>query len=865
MVKKIRTFIDSHMTLIKFVFVFSVFIFVIRQLIKIVKEVRGEQLHAVLADQSPLNIGIMLVLGLISILPMMVYDFSIVQFLPTTFKKSYILKSGWVVNTFTNLLGFGGLLGASLRANFYGKKVEKKQIIYAISKVALFLVAGLSLLCMVSLAMIFGFGIGSQYSHYFIWLIGGALYFPIMFLFTRLNQSSFFDDLSVRQELTMTTGSFFEWGSALGFFLMVGYLMGISTNFAAIIPLFVVANVAGVVSLIPGGIGSFDVFMIIGLGFVGVGRSDALVWIMLYRLFYYLIPFIIGVGLFIHETGSSINEYLDGLPKVIIQRFAQIVLTVFMYFSGIMMLLFATIPTVVVENKVYLKLFPYTIFFVSHLTNIIMAFLLIGLANGIWARTKRAFIPTVIVLIGSIGYTVLNESFTWRMILVLIISLVVLALSKGGLYRERMTTSWGMVTLNGAIFVSTFMFYAWVGLSFRHHRVGFNNAFLFPSEGAWLVGFVGLIVAVVVWIGLTRYLAKGSPSWFEDQFDEQRVEGVLNEFGGNENSHLAFLRDKNIYFYQEDGHDQIFFMYKQFADKLVIMGEPVGNSDKVEAAVDDFMTQADRYDYKLVFYEVNQETTMTLHEKGFDFIKTGEDGLVDVQNFTLAGKRHRGERALVNKFDREGYTFEIIEPPFSDDVFDRLETISKEWLAGKSEKGFSLGFFDRYYLEKAPVAVMRNADGRIVAFANLMPSDTAEYNSIDLMRSSSDAPSGAMDGIFIKLYDHSKEQGYRYFDLGMSPLSNVGTSRFSFIQERVVHLIYKYGYRLYSFEGLRTYKEKYVDEWKPKYISYFRGSSLAFTVLQIMSLVNQRVGERPKSKLRFRLISMISSISNRER
>ncbi|GAY72627.1 hypothetical protein NBRC111893_773 [Lentilactobacillus kosonis] len=44
------------------------------------------------------------------------------------------------------------------------------------------------------------------------------------------------------------------------------------------------------------------------------------------------------------------------------------------------MLLFATIPDLVVENKIYLHLFPYTIFFLSHVLNIIVAFLLIGLA-----------------------------------------------------------------------------------------------------------------------------------------------------------------------------------------------------------------------------------------------------------------------------------------------------------------------------------------------------------------------------------------------------------------------------------------------------------------------------------------------------
>lgn len=245
MFNKLKDFIDKRMTLIKLIFVFSVLIFVVRQLAKIIREVNGEQFKTVLASQSQSSLLIMLIVGFISILPMLVYDYSIVQFLPGKFSPGYIVRSGWIVNTFTNLLGFGGLLGASLRAHFYGKSASRKQILYAISKVALFLISGLSLLCFVSLIMIFGFGIGTGFAQYWIWLVGGAIYFPGVLIFTKLNNSQFFSDLTTKQELIMTGGSFMEWGSALGFFILIGYLMKLPIDFSLVIPIFVVANVAG--------------------------------------------------------------------------------------------------------------------------------------------------------------------------------------------------------------------------------------------------------------------------------------------------------------------------------------------------------------------------------------------------------------------------------------------------------------------------------------------------------------------------------------------------------------------------------------------------------------------------------------------
>ncbi|GAY72628.1 L-O-lysylphosphatidylglycerol synthase [Lentilactobacillus kosonis] len=445
------------------------------------------------------------------------------------------------------------------------------------------------------------------------------------------------------------------------------------------------------------------------------------------------------------------------------------------------------------------------------------------------------------------------------MIVMLVVVLGLLMLSKGVLYRERMTNSWGKNAFNLTIFFVTFLAYVIIGVITHRGGVHSFNMPSFSTGVTWLVGLIGLVIALLVLISVNAYLTGRKPAWLNLPFDGPRIQAIIDEYGGNEVSQLAFLKDKTIFYYQENGDDQVFFMFRAVADKLVVMGEPVGNPDKFSEAIDYFMVQADQQGYRLVFYEINEEMTMLLHEKGFDFIKTGETGLVDVQNFTLAGKRHRGERALMNKFDRDNYSFEILKPPFSSEFIQTLREISNEWLDGKEEKGFSLGFFDEYYLNQAPIAVMKSPEGKIVAFANIMSSGNSSVTSIDLMRSSADAPSGIMDGIFVNLYNQAKDDGYQFFDLGMSPLSNVGTSKFSFFEERIVHIIYEYGANLYSFEGLRSYKDKYVDKWTPKYISYFKGSSLAFATMQVFTIVNRRVDKQR----RFKLIKFLSFIDEK--
>ena len=193
----------------------------------------------------------------------------------------------------------------------------------------------------------------------------------------------------------------------------------------------------------------------------------------------------------------------------------------------------------------------------------------------------------------------------------------------------------------------------------------------------------------------------------------------------------------------------------------------------------------------------------------------------------------------MNKFEREGYEFSIVEPPFSEELMTELKEVSDSWLGSRNEKGFSLGFFDESYIQRAPVAIVRDKDGKLVSFATLVPMEKVTL-SIDLMRHRSDAPSGIMDKVFIELFKYGQENGYKYFDLGMAPLSNVGDSKYSFIEERVAHFIYEYGYKLYGFQGLKSFKNKYANEWHSKYTTYRKRSSIAITMLQLVMVVNQK-------------------------
>jgi phosphatidylglycerol lysyltransferase len=239
-------------------------------------------------------------------------------------------------------------------------------------------------------------------------------------------------------------------------------------------------------------------------------------------------------------------------------------------------------------------------------------------------------------------------------------------------------------------------------------------------------------------------------------------------------------------------------------------------------AIREFREFSYQYDRVPVFYQIDEDHVHHYHDAGFALLKLGERAFVAIAETTLHGKAGAELRTALNRGARLGLELQLCQPPFDDAMWQELAAVSRAWLADKRhvEKGFSLGPFDRDYLEWAPIAVVRR-EGRIVAFASLMQSYGARRElSIDLMRHLPDAPNGTMDFLFVKLILHAQEAGYAYFDLGMAPLSGVGETAWSRRDERLLRVVYELGSSFYNYKGLRRYKEKFKPAWRSLYLAY---------------------------------------------
>jgi phosphatidylglycerol lysyltransferase len=220
-------------------------------------------------------------------------------------------------------------------------------------------------------------------------------------------------------------------------------------------------------------------------------------------------------------------------------------------------------------------------------------------------------------------------------------------------------------------------------------------------------------------------------------------------------------------------------------------------------------------------------------------MKLGESGRVPLAAFSIDGAKKRRLRQAIGRSERLGIIFSVHPAADVGHLIPDLEAVSTEWLRSKrqNEKQFSLGRFDANYLRAGPVATV-SEKGNIIAFANLWTLPGKNELSADLMRHLPDVPHGIMDFLLVKLMWWARDDGYRWFALGMAPLSGIENRRLAPLWARLAGVLYRHGERLYGYEGLRRYKEKFDPVWTPRYLAAPRGLGMARALIDVTLLIS---------------------------
>ncbi len=354
------------------------------------------------------------------------------------------------------------------------------------------------------------------------------------------------------------------------------------------------------------------------------------------------------------------------------------------------------------------------------------------------------------------------------------------------------------------------------------------------ADSIYIVGAVTLLYAA--WMLFRPVIFRGAAS----EAERQRATAIVEQYGRSSLARLALLNDKSYYF-SPSGQSVVAYVAK--GRGAIALGDPIGPIADRQVAIAGFRDFCASNDWRPAFYQTLPDDLALYQALGFWTLKVGEEAIVDLQTFTLAGKAGQNLRTAVNKMTRLGYRVQFYAPPISDALLAELQAISDDWLAQMqgAEKKFSLGWFDRDYLRGCDIAVVENAQGTPLAFVNLIPEYRRNEATLDLMRHRHDVEAGMMDFLFVSLMQHCKDQGYDSFNLGLVVLAGVGEAPTAPRLEKGMHYLYQHLEQFYSVQGLRAYKEKFHPRWESRYLVYEHLADLPDVVV---ALVRADAGDR---------------------
>jgi phosphatidylglycerol lysyltransferase len=612
--------------------------------------------------------------------------------------------------------------------------------------------------------------------------------------------------------------------AAIGFFAFAG--------------VYLLALAAGAVSNVPGGIGVFEFVLLLLMPAV---PKDRLIGALIaYRAIYYFAPFAIALVLLgAHEV------WIHRAPVVRLARVVRAFLTavtpqaiaIAVFLAGAVLLFSGATPGLGNRLTLLHNFVPLSVLELSHLLGSVVGVGLLIIAHGLYRRLHTAWWITIWLLCAGILLSLL-KGFDYEEATILAVVVIMLTSARSRFRRRASLIEQHYSSAWVAAFFLVLLMAAWLVL-FAYRHLPYDNElwwqFAFEASAPRSLRASLLAVMIGAAYGLWRVLRPAPPRFSAPKSADLECVAELIEKGEDTTANLALLGDKNLLFNKDR---TACIMFQTSGNSWVAMGDPIGPAELGEELAWEFLEECDGMAVSPVFYQVTPDRLPLYVDLGLNLSKLGEEARVPLETFALEGAARADLRQAHRRACRDGASFEMVGRGAVAAILPELRAVSDAWLAAKNaaEKRFSLGFFEERYISHFDVGVVRH-QGAVVAFANLWRGGSTEL-SVDLMRYNDDAPKGVVDYMLIECMLWGRAQGYRWFNLGMAPLSGLEEHALAPTWHKLGRIVQRYGETFYNFEGLRKFKEKFNPVWRPRYLAAPDGLAMAGALLDVTALIS---------------------------
>lgn len=791
---------------------------------------------------GPQTIALALLATAVSYLALTGYDHASLRYVGVPVPYRVVAQTSFISFALANSIGLGVLTGGAVRMRLYGAAgVEAGQISRAIAFNAASFGGGITVVAAVALlwgasdlaplmrvtpeALRWASALLLAAAGLFLVLCGAGREVRILGRYgLRLPSAS----LALGQ-LLISAVDIVATAAVLWILLPAG-----AVGFPALVGLFSVAMVIGILSHLPGGVGVFEAVMTLALGghIPAEGLAGALV---LYRLIYYVVPLAVALLLLVaHElrTGAAapVGRAMVSLAPMLLAAFTLVI--------GVMLLVSGVTPATDEATELLALNVPLPLVEASHFLGSIAGVGLLFVARGMLLRLDAAWWAGLGLAVLSLMLA-LPKGIAVTEAALLAFLVTALALSHGQFTRRAsllavpFTGGWLLSVTVILVALTALLIFAYRDVEYAHELWW---QFEFDGHAPRSLRALVTVALIALAIALRQLFRPPAPTLPRpDGAQISRAQAIVMAQDASQPC-LALMGDKHFLF-SESGRS--FIMFGRNGRSWVGLFDPVGPQDDWAELVWRFLETAREHGGRPSFYQVRPQTLPIYLDAGLQVFKLGEEAFVRLPDFSLKGKNRANLRQGVNRAEREGLSFEMIPPASVPALLPGIRAISDAWLGGHdtAEKGFSLGAFDPAYVVRQPVAVVR-VGSHMVAFATVMVTDRKNEASVDLMRHLPDAPKGTMDFLFARLMLHFQAEGFQRFCLGMAPLSGMATHALATRWHRLGRLLFTHGEHFYNFRGLRSFKDKFDPEWEARYLAAPGGMAPVLVLTDIAALIS---------------------------
>ncbi|MEV8569136.1 phosphatidylglycerol lysyltransferase domain-containing protein [Streptomyces sp. NPDC051322] len=367
--------------------------------------------------------------------------------------------------------------------------------------------------------------------------------------------------------------------------------------------------------------------------------------------------------------------------------------------------------------------------------------------------------------------------------------------------------------------------------------VGFEGPVEYAGDTSWTVGYslgsLGLLTAVS-----TIYLAfrPEHPAAQLTDEDEKQLRALLTKHGDRDSlGHFALRRDKGVVF---SPSAKAAVCYRVVSGVMLASGDPIGDVEAWPGAIERFMDEAKAHSWTPAVMGCSETGgEVWTRETGLDAIELGDEAVVDVADFSLAGRAMRNVRQMVKRIERSGYETRVRRVrDVGETELERIRAAAAAWRGTDTERGFSmaLGRIGDPGDGDCVIATAHKSDdpdspfGDLKAIIHFVPWG-ADGMSLELMRRDRAADPGMNELLIVASLQTAPQLGIERVSLNFAMFRSAlarGEKLGAGPVLRGWRALLVFLSRWFQIESLYKFNAKFRPRWEPRFVVFRNTSDL---------------------------------------